>query len=56
MEPIVSALIGGGALLVSNVTMFAFFYGKLSQRVEGNSERIKRIEGILNGWLEAHGG
>lgn len=39
-----SAVISGGIVLVINVAIFAFGYGKLSTKVEHNKDEIVRFE------------
>ena len=45
---IVGALIGVAVLVIINIVMVAFTYGKLTERVIDHDRRIERLEGILN--------
>ena len=47
--PIVGALIGVAVLVIINIVMVAFTYGKLTERVIDHERRIVRLEGIKNG-------
>jgi len=46
---IIGALIGIAGVVVLNIIMFAFGYGRLSERVKDYCARLERIETILNG-------
>ena len=45
---IVGALIGVSVLVIINIVMVAFTYGKLTERVLDHERRIDRLEKILN--------
>ena len=45
---IVAALIGVAGLVIINIIMVAFTYGKLTERVIDHDRRIARLEGIVN--------
>ena len=46
---VIGALIGVAALVIVNIIMVAFTYGKLTERVVDHERRIARLEGIRNG-------
>ena len=45
---IVGSLIGVAVLVIINIVMIAFTYGKLTERVIDHDRRIVRLEGIFN--------
>jgi hypothetical protein len=45
---IVAALIGVAGLVIINIIMVAFMYGRLSEKVIDHDRRIGRLEGILD--------
>jgi len=49
MDGVVIAYSGLGVVVLSNIAMFAYGYGKLSQKVEDLRHRSDRIEKRLNG-------
>ena len=47
--PIVAALIGVGALVIVNIIIAAYGYGRLNQKVCDLCRRMDRLEKITNG-------
>jgi hypothetical protein len=45
---IIGALVGVAGLVIINIIMGAFTYGKLTERVIDHDRRISRLEGIVN--------
>ena len=48
-ESLILGLLGIGILVIINIAMVAFSYGKLSQKVSDTCRRIDRLEKIING-------
>ena len=46
---IVAALIGVGALVIINIIIAAYGYGRLNQKVCDLCRRVDRLEKIING-------
>jgi hypothetical protein len=45
---VISGIVACGIILLLNIAAFAYTYGRLSQKVDNNTKRLERIEGLLN--------